>query len=151
MKNESLVGGLAKGRRWFFRPYRQKTSTNQSVPQIGYRFLLVLIIPGVLFAFMGVLKIKLEFEVRDYQIESRRLQRLASQREDRAHAFETHLSQLQQGDILKTAATSYFGMNEPEPGKTKTLGVSETVRSRWQNAAEKVREEKRNQSVKEEN
>ena len=151
MKNESLVGGLAKGRRWFFRSYRQKAPSNQTVPQVGSRFLMVLLIPGVLFAFVGVLKVKLEFEVRDYQIESRRLQRLASQREDRAHAFETHLSQLQQGDILKTAATSYFGMNEPEPGKTKTLGVSDAVRSRLQKVAEGVRKEKRNQFVKEEN
>ena len=133
MRGDFVIGSAPAGKK-SRRLERQEESTPP--PQVGLRFLGVLCLVGGLFLGLGIWKVHSVFAVRDYEMETRRLQELAQQRRDRYKALASRLSQLQRGEILKTTAEGSLGMAVPEPQEMETMIISRESQERWLAAAE---------------
>lgn len=103
-----------------------------SVPgRVNEGFLLtVLAIAGV-FCGLALWEVNTVFTLRDFEIETRRLQEIERERRDYANALHARLGKLQSKESLRAAAIANFGMTDPDPGLVRTLEVPESTRERW--------------------
>ena len=132
MSGEKLVGGNAakkRQRRW------RGSQTNEPPPQVGLRFLFLLVVIGAMFAAAGAWRVHTVFELRDHEMEAQRLQEVMRKRNDRAKTLVARVSHLQRAEIMKTAAEDRLGMAEPVPDQMQTVVISKDVLLRWQQAA----------------
>lgn len=140
-QGDSLVGGFfgdisaRRGGR------ARSAADTPTAPQVGYRFLLLLVLFGGMFTAAAAWRVHTVFEQRDLEMEAGRLQDLMQQKRDRTKTLLARVAHLQQGEILKTTAETSLGMAEPLPGAMETVVVSKEMQTRWLRAAELTRTE----------
>ncbi|MCC5875242.1 MAG: hypothetical protein JJU11_03385 [Candidatus Sumerlaeia bacterium] len=131
-----LFGGTApKARRG-----KARNQGTEMPPLVGYRFIAIVVLIGACFAGLGFWRVNTVFTVRDYGIETHRLQELARERRDRETLLVARTSQLQRGEVLRSVAESSLGMSEPSPASIETLKIPAEVTERWlaASAGEKI-------------
>lgn len=122
-----LFGGTApKTRRG-----RTRTQGEEMPPLVGYRFIAIVVLIGACFAGLGIWRVNTVFTVRDYGIETHRLQELARERRDRETLLVARTSQLQRGEVLRSVAESSLGMSEPSAASIETISIPAEVTERW--------------------
>lgn len=134
MMAEKLFGGSSRSSSARVRRNREQEEAT-TPPQVGLRFLAVLILLGAGFTGLGVWKVNTVFRVRDYEMETRRLQELAQLRRDRYTALVSRVSQLNRGEVLKATAVEGLGMAAPLPEEMESMVIPLGTRERWQRAA----------------
>ncbi len=137
MAADPLVGGQALRKR---APRRGRRPAQADVipPRVGWRFLGVLVLLGIVVMSAGVWRVQTVFDTRDLRIETSRLQQIGEERRDRARVLEARVSHLQQSEILMEAAARELGMSQPEPLEMETLRVASEARERWRRAQEEA-------------
>ena len=138
-KSDSLVGGFF-GDMTARRGARARSGADAPVPpQVGYKFLGMMVLIGALFTSAAAWRVHTVFEMRDLEMEAGRLQDLMQKKRDRTKTLMARVAHLQQGDILKTTAEQSLGMAEPLPGAMETVLVTQEMQNRWHRAADKAR------------
>ncbi|CAN5408723.1 hypothetical protein BH09SUM1_BH09SUM1_12070 [soil metagenome] len=142
MKNEFLVGGASpSGTRSSRILKMRRPSDSFSAPPVGVGFLAVLMLIGGAFVGLGVWRVHTVFDVRDYEIETGRLQSIAQERNDRYQSLTARAAHLRAAESLKLAAVDSLGMTAPDPSRIETLTVSAETTSRWKKSAANLRVE----------
>ncbi len=141
MSGENLIGGPSTPPA---RRRKKQRGENTPPPQIGVRFVATMCVIGGFFIALGFYKVTTVFELRDYEIETRRLQELTQQKRDRSRMLEAHLSNLRRAEVMKTVAEDGLEMVVPQPQDIEKVTIPADVQLRWANATNKT------QSIEEE-
>lgn len=132
--SEQLIGGTSASRR----VRRISRPAESAPPQVGYRFLAIVVLVAGAFVFLGAWKVDRSFRIADLEMESRRLQDVTQQRHDRYKVLLSREAALQRGDVLKAAAQDSLGLAEPAPESMQTLLVPAESVTRWQQGAGRI-------------
>lgn len=136
LKRDAVLGGIAgEGQR----PRRRRNDPAEAgplaPPMVGWRFLLTVILVATCLGGLGLWRVNTVFRARDNEIEAHRLQELARARRDRTKSLEARVSQLQRGEILKTAAVEALGMTAPDPARMESVEITAASVDAWRRAA----------------
>ncbi len=124
----------------------------EPVAQLKPYGLLVILAVAAIATALGCLQVKIQFDARDYQIETRRLQELASVHRDEIRKLETRLGDLKRDENLREAALGPLGMVEPSPSDIRSLTIDDTRVQIFRTASTDAREaiESRRHNLQEE-
>ncbi len=131
---EFLIGGASSE---YKRKLRFSSKKDASEPvMVGPRFLSIVVCVGASLVFLGYLSVSHVFEIRDYEMESRRMQALTEKVRMAAIEAEAEVSSLQGAGPLRERARDEFGMAAPTV--VEQLVVPGAVQNRWDKASEEV-------------
>ncbi len=120
-----------------------RRATRRAEPQpavaLDLRTLAVVLAIGAVATGLGIAQVRARFDARDYSIEARRIQDLATVRRDEVRKLEAKIGGLKAGQNLREAATGPLGMIEPAPEFVSVLEVSEDVRDMFADASAQAR------------
>lgn len=132
MRDRFLLGGASEAAN----PTRRRNAeTPAAPPVVSIPFIAMLVIVGATFVGLGMWRVHTVFQLRDDQMETRRLQELTALRRDRLKALDSRLANLRRSEILLTTGTERFGLSSPTPEDIRTLTVPNETQRRWREAA----------------
>ena len=112
-----------------------KAPSQLSLPMLG-----IILSVGAIATTLGVIHVDMHFRVRDYQIETARLQSLVKVRRDEASKIETQLGGLTRDSSLREAALGPLGMQEPTTEVVRGIQIDEQLVAQFETAELKVSE-----------